>query len=63
MYLFMDPQQLTPEQQKEMEEKLKNMSPEELMEFQKQQCIFCQIISGKIPAKKIYEDDKVGKIK
>ncbi|MBT4805369.1 HIT domain-containing protein [Candidatus Woesearchaeota archaeon] len=55
----MDPQQLTPEQQKEMEEKLKNMSPEELMEFQKQQCIFCQIISGKIPAKKIYEDDKV----
>jgi len=55
----MDPQQLTPEQQKEMEEKLKNMSPEELMEFQKQQCIFCQIISGKIPSKKIYEDDKV----
>ena len=55
----MDPQQLTPEQQKELQEKLKNMSPEELLEFQKQQCIFCQIISGKIPSKRIYEDDKV----
>jgi histidine triad (HIT) family protein len=55
----MNPQQLTPEQQKELEEKLKNMSPEELLEFQKQQCIFCQIISGKIPAKKVYEDNKV----
>ena len=35
------------------------MSPEELKDFQKKQCIFCQIISGKIQAKKIYEDDKV----
>jgi len=50
-------QEMTEEQRKEMEEKLKNMSPEELREFQKQQCIFCQIISGKIPSKKIYEDD------
>ena len=50
---------MTEEQRKEMEEKLKNMSPEELKEFQKQQCIFCQIISGKIPSKRIYEDDKV----
>ena len=33
------------------------MSPEEIAELQKQQCIFCQIISGKIPSKKIYEDD------
>ena len=49
---------MTEEQRKEMEEKLKNMSPEELKEFQKQQCIFCQIISGKIPSKKIYEDDR-----
>ncbi len=47
---------MTEEQRKEMEEKLKNMSPEELREFQKQQCIFCQIISGKIPSKKVYED-------
>jgi histidine triad (HIT) family protein len=50
-------QQLTEEQRKELEEKLKNMSPEELAEFQKQQCIFCQILSGKIPSKKVYEDE------
>ena len=44
-------------QRKELEEKLKNMSPEELKEFQKQQCIFCQIVSGKVPSKKVYEDE------
>ena len=53
----MDASDLTPEQRKEMEEKLKNMSPEELAQLQAQQCIFCQIISGKIPSKKVYEDD------
>jgi len=47
---------LTEEQRQALQEKLKNMSPEELREFQKQQCIFCQIIAGKIPSKKIYED-------
>jgi len=26
---------------------------------EEQQCVFCQIASGKIPAKKVYEDDKV----
>lgn len=52
-------QDLTPEQQAELQEKLKNMSPEELMELQKKQCIFCQIIDGKIPSKKVYEDDDV----
>ncbi len=51
-------QQMTDEQRKALEEKIKNMSPEELKEFQKQQCIFCQIIAGKIPSKKVYEDDK-----
>jgi histidine triad (HIT) family protein len=40
-------------------EKLKNMSPEELLEYQKKNCIFCYISSGKIPAKKVYEDEKV----
>ena len=49
--------EMTDEQRKELEEKIKNMSPEELKEFQKQQCIFCQIISGKIPSKKVYEDE------
>lgn len=49
-------QQLTPEQ---WQEKLASMSPEEIKELQKQQCPFCQIAAGKIPARKIYEDDKV----
>ena len=51
--------QMTPEQIKALQEKIKSMSPEELKEFQKKQCIFCQIISGKIQAKKTYEDEKV----
>lgn len=46
------------EQQKELMEKIKKMSPEELREFQKKQCIFCQISSGKMQAKKVYEDEK-----
>lgn len=48
--------QPTEEQRKQWEEKLKNMSPEELQELQRQQCIFCQIIAGKVPSKKVYED-------
>ena len=35
------------------------MSPEELREFQKKQCIFCQIIAGKVQSRKVYEDDSV----
>lgn len=48
---------LSPEQRKELEEKLKNMSPEEIADLQKQQCIFCKIVEGKVPSKKVYEDD------
>lgn len=51
--------QLSQEQMKKLQEKIKNMSPEELKEFQKKQCIFCQIVASKIQAKKIYEDDRV----
>jgi len=54
----MPQQQMTEEQLQELQEKIKNMSPEELKEFQKKQCIFCHIISGKVQSKKIYEDDK-----
>ncbi len=50
---------LSPEQQKALQEKLKSLSPEELREFQKQQCIFCQIVAGKVPSKKIYEDQQI----
>jgi histidine triad (HIT) family protein len=42
----------------EMQEKLQDMNPEEMKEFQKENCIFCQIISGKVASKKIYEDDQ-----
>ncbi|MBT3835882.1 HIT domain-containing protein [Candidatus Woesearchaeota archaeon] len=48
---------LSPKERKELEEKLKNMSPEEIADLQKQQCIFCQIVQGKVPSKKVYEDD------
>jgi len=51
-----EPPPLTEEQKKELQEKLKNMSPEQLLQLQKQQCIFCQIVVGKIPSKKIFED-------
>ncbi len=44
---------------KTLQDKVKQMSPEELKEFQKKQCIFCQIIEGKVQSRKIYEDDKV----
>ena len=55
----MPEQNISPEQLREMQEKIKQMSPEELKEFQKKQCIFCQIISGKVQSRKVYEDDKV----
>ncbi|MBW2966866.1 HIT domain-containing protein [Candidatus Woesearchaeota archaeon] len=35
------------------------MTPEQSREMQKQQCIFCQIVGGRVMSKKIYEDDKV----
>lgn len=51
-------QDISPEQLKAMQEKIKQMSPEELKEFQKKQCIFCQIIAGNVQSKKIYEDER-----
>ncbi|MBW2964312.1 HIT family protein [Candidatus Woesearchaeota archaeon] len=35
------------------------LSPEQktMLEEQKKQCIFCQIVEGKIPSKKVYEDN------
>jgi len=40
------------------EEELSQMGPEELAEFQKQNCVFCQIASGKIPSKTVYSDEQ-----
>ncbi len=45
--------ELTPEQ----EQQLKDLPPEKLAELQKQNCPFCMIVGGKIPAKKLYEDE------
>lgn len=41
------------------QEELSKMSPEEIKELQKQQCIFCQIIAGRVQSRRIYEDDRV----
>ncbi|MFO8016933.1 MAG: HIT domain-containing protein [Candidatus Woesearchaeota archaeon] len=46
------------EGQQPTQEELKNMSPEQIAEMQKQNCIFCHIISGKVASKKVFEDDK-----
>jgi len=46
-----------PEARQLTEEDLKNMSPEEIKELAKRQCIFCQIIAGKVSSKKVYEDE------
>ncbi|MBW2982895.1 HIT family protein [Candidatus Woesearchaeota archaeon] len=35
------------------------MDEQEALEQQKENCIFCKIIKGDIPAKKVYEDDKL----
>ncbi len=42
-----------------MDKNVENMSPEELYELQKQNCLFCQIVNKKIPSNILYEDDKV----
>jgi len=49
--------QLTEEQQRELQKKLKSMSPEQLQELQRQSCVFCKIIKGEIPSLKVYEDE------
>lgn len=49
---------MSQEQLKALQEKIKSMSPEELKEFQKKQCIFCQIVAGKVQSRKVYEDEK-----
>ena len=41
------------------EEDLKRMSPEELLELQKQNCIFCKIAAKQIPSTEIYSDEHV----
>jgi len=48
-----------PDQKELTEEDLKNMSTEEIAELQKQNCIFCKIVSKDIPAKILHEDSEI----
>ncbi len=36
---------------------ISKLSPSEIEELQRKNCVFCHIASGKVPARKIYEDD------
>jgi histidine triad (HIT) family protein len=38
---------------------LSQMSPEQLRQMQKQQCIFCHIVDKKVQARVVYDDEKV----
>jgi histidine triad (HIT) family protein len=42
-----------------MNPNLENMTPEEILELQKKNCIFCKIINKEIPSQEVYSDDKV----
>lgn len=57
-YIYAEVIKLIMPGQQPTEEELKNMSPEEIREFSKRQCIFCQIINGRVSSKRVYEDDK-----
>ncbi len=50
---------MTFEQRKAYEEKLKQMSPEEINELIQKQCLFCKIVKGDVPSYKVYEDNYV----
>ncbi|RMF07139.1 HIT domain-containing protein [Candidatus Woesearchaeota archaeon] len=39
-------------------EDLSQMTPDQIAALQKQNCIFCHIINGKVSSKKIFEDDR-----
>ncbi|MDP2908643.1 MAG: HIT family protein [Nanoarchaeota archaeon] len=45
------------EQQRKMQEILAQLPPEEVEAMRQQQCPFCLIAAGKVPAKAVYEDD------
>lgn len=47
------------EQQKRMQEIMAQLPPEEVEALRQQQCPFCMIVSGRIPAKTVYEDNLV----
>ena len=54
--MAIDVSKLTPDQKQAIQDKLAKLSPEQLQDLVKKQCIFCKIASGEIPGKVIYED-------
>ncbi|MGV8169159.1 MAG: HIT family protein [Candidatus Nanoarchaeia archaeon] len=40
----------------EEESYMENMTPEQAAQLQRENCIFCKIVAGEIPSKKVYED-------
>lgn len=57
---------LPKDQQEGLKEQIEEATPEELEEFIKAQqgqgsskCVFCEIVSGKIPSTKVYEDAEI----
>jgi histidine triad (HIT) family protein len=53
----MGQEEISEEEKKKIKDKIKNMSPQEINELQKSQCLFCKIVQGEIPSTKVYEDD------
>ncbi len=41
------------------QEELEKMSPEEIAELQRKNCIFCKIIAGEVPSHKVFNNDLV----
>ena len=41
------------------QEELEKMSPEEILELQKQNCPFCKIVAGQIPSSKVLETKNI----
>jgi histidine triad (HIT) family protein len=41
------------------QEEISKLTPEQILQIQKQQCIFCQIINGSVQSRRIYEDELV----
>lgn len=41
------------------QEELEKMSPEQIAELQRKNCIFCKILAGEVPSNKVFEDEFV----
>ncbi len=46
-------------EEKSFKKHLKNMTEDERIQYNKENCIFCKIIDNKVPSKSVYSDDHV----